>query len=141
MPNFKFKRPRLKFLKRGDDQVKLGLEKRSGDLVKILVSLTLWLVIIVFTIRIFDNGLPKMPKIPRIPINFTYKASPTPAALTTAQPSASPQLLAGQELASPLPSPTLASPAKSDSQGPSEVRRSCIVCANASPSPSPSPSP
>src|SRR3989338_9750588 len=133
---FKFKRPRLRFLRRVDDRVKLDSGGRSGDLIKILISIALWIVIIILAIMVFDKGLPKMPKLPQMPINLIYKTNPTPSVLPTAQPSPSEEPFEQK----PRPTTALSSPSsspKTSSQGPSKVIRSCIVCANASPSPSP----
>ena len=138
---FKFKRPRLRFLRRVDDRVKLDSGRRSGDLIKILISIALWIVIVVFAVRIFNKGLPKIPSNLIDWTDWTDRTGimdRTPAAspvtmTSTPTPQPSPQPSPITALSTPSPSP------KTSSQGPSKVTRSCIVCANASPSPSPSP--
>jgi len=125
-------------LRRAQEPEKLDSKRPVGDLVKVVVSLILWIVIVVFAVKIFNKGLPKIPSNLIDWTDWTDIMDRTPAAspvATAPTPSAQPSLIPNPTTSLPAPSPT----SSTSSQGPSKVTRSCIVCANASPSPSPSP--
>ena len=135
--SIKFKRPRLMFVRRGDELSGQSSKGRLGNLIKLVISIALWIVIIIFAFKFYDKARPVIPKILKIPQSLIQQKDPQPTASPSAS-SASPSA----NIPSPTPSasPQISNPPSSDTPRTGQgIIRSCIVCANASPTPSPSP--